>query len=84
MLELLENYVMLEEEAYKSDSTLILADNPNIERQIILEVKNVGPEVKKVKIGDRIMAHHHMFNQTMIDKKMYLIGSENHIYAKVT
>ncbi len=55
MIKPLDNYLVLEEEAYKSESALILGDNPNLERQIIAKVIVIGPDVKKVKVGDRVI-----------------------------
>lgn len=81
MITPLDNYVVLEEENYKSEGAIVLGDNPNIERQIIAKVILTGPDVKKVKVDDRVMFHYHLFNQTMIEKKMYLIGKEEGIYA---
>lgn len=81
MIKPLDNYVVLEEEAYKSDSTILIADNSNMERQIVAEVIAIGSGVKKVTVGDKVMFHHHLFNQTIIEKKSYLIGKEEGIYA---
>lgn len=82
MIKPFDNYVVLEEEIEtKTDSGLILAENANIERTMIAKVVAVGLEVKKVQLEDRVCFKYHMFEETLIDKKKYLVGKEEGIFA---
>lgn len=81
MIKPLENYVVLEEEAIKLDTQIVLTDNPNIDRPIIAKVVVAGPDVKKVKIEDRVMFKYHLFDEVVIEKKKYLVGKEEGIFA---
>lgn len=82
MIRPLDNYVVLEEEIEtKTDSGLILAENANVERPMIAKVVAIGPDAKKVALDDRVCFKYHMFEETLIDKKKYLVGKEEGIFA---
>lgn len=81
MIKPLDNYVVLEEEAIKLDSSIVLAEGANIDRPIIAKVIAMGPDVTRVKLNDRVMFKYHMFDDVLIEKKKYLVGKEEGIFA---
>ncbi len=70
------------EAAEKTASGLYLPDNAK-EKPVAAEVKAVGPDVKSVKVGDRILYKEYSTTDIKIDGIEYLIVKEEDILATV-
>lgn len=70
------------EAAEKTASGLYLPDNAK-EKPVAAEVKAVGPEVKGVKKGDKILYKEYSTTEIKIDGTEYLIVKEEDILATV-
>lgn len=70
------------EAAEKTASGLYLPDNAK-EKPVMAEVKAVGPDVKSVKKGDKILYKEYSTTEIKIDGTEYLIVKEEDILATV-
>lgn len=70
------------EAAEKTASGLYLPDNAK-EKPVMAEVQAVGPDVKAVKKGDRILYKEYSTTEIKIDGAEYLIVKEEDILATI-
>jgi chaperonin GroES len=70
------------EAAEKTASGLYLPDNAK-EKPVVAEVKAVGPDVKSVKVGDKIVYKEYSTTELKLDGVEYLIVKEEDILATV-
>ena len=70
------------EVATKTASGLYLPDNAK-EKPVMAEIKAVGPDVKTLKAGDRIVYKEYSTTELKIDGTEYLIVKEEDILATV-
>ena len=73
---------MREETHNKTASGLYLPDNSK-EKSTIANVIAVGPTVKEIKVGDKIVYKEYSITELKIDKKEYLIVKEEDVLATV-
>jgi chaperonin GroES len=73
---------MREETQNKTASGLYLPDNSK-EKSTTANVIAVGPTVKGIKIGDKIVYKEYSVTELKIDKKEYLIVKEEDVLATV-
>jgi chaperonin GroES len=66
----------------KTASGLYLPDSSK-EKPVMAEVKAVGPDVKSLKIGDRIVYKEYSTTELKIDNVEYLIVKEEDVLATV-
>lgn len=66
----------------KTASGLYLPDNAK-EKPVIAEVKAVGPDVKSVKVGDKILYKEYTTTDIKLDSTEYLVVKEEDILATV-
>lgn len=71
-----------EEAATRTASGLYLPDSAK-EKATIAVVESVGPEVKSLKKGDRIVYKEYSTTELKVDTKEYLILKEEDVLAKV-
>ena len=71
-----------EEVANRTASGLFLPDSAK-EKAIIAVVESVGPEVKHLKKGDRIVYKEYSTTEIKVDNTAYLIIKEADVLAKV-
>ncbi len=72
-----------EEAATRTASGLYLPDSAK-EKAIIAVVDAIGPEVKSLKKGDRIVYKEYTTTEIKVDNKEYLILKEEDVLATVT
>ncbi|HMI09063.1 MAG TPA: co-chaperone GroES [Candidatus Saccharimonadales bacterium] len=70
------------EVATKTASGLYLPDNAK-EKPVIAEIKAVGPDVKSLKVGDKILYKEYSTTELKIDGTEYLIVKEEDVLATV-
>lgn len=70
------------EAAEKTASGLYLPDNAK-EKPVIAEVKAAGPDVKNVKVGDKVIYKEYSTTELKLDGTEYLILKEEDILATV-
>ena len=70
------------EAATKTASGLFLPDNAK-EKPVVAKVEAVGPEVKSVKKGDRILYKEYSTTEIKVEGTEYLIVKEEDILATV-
>ncbi len=70
------------EAAEKTASGLYLPDNAK-EKPVVAEVKAVGPDVKSVKVGDKIVYKEYTTTELRLDGTEYLIVKEEDVLATV-
>ncbi len=70
------------EAANKTASGLYLPDNAK-EKPVVAEVTAVGPDVKSVKKGDKILYKEYSTTEIKIDSTEYLIVKEEDILATI-
>ena len=70
------------EVATKTASGLYLPDNAK-EKPVMAEIKAVGPDVKSLKVGDRIVYKEYSTTELKIDGTEYLIVKEEDVLATV-
>lgn len=68
------------EAAEKTASGLYLPDNAK-EKPVVAEVKAVGPDVKNVKVGNKILYKEYSTTDIKLDGTEYLIVKEEDILA---
>ena len=80
----LADYVVLKQEApqTKTASGLLLPDSAG-EKPKIAEILAVGPEVKDVKVGDRVVFGGYSNTDIKIDGEEYMLVKSENIYAKI-
>ncbi len=71
-----------EEVASKTASGLYLPDNAK-EKPVIAKVEAIGPDVKSLKIGDRIVYKEYTTTDLKVGDKEYLIVKEEDVLATV-
>lgn len=71
-----------EEAATKTASGLYLPDNAK-EKPVMAKVEAVGPEVKSLKVGDKIIYKEYSTTELKIDDVEYLIVKEEDVLATV-
>lgn len=80
---LADRVVAVREEALaKTASGLYLPENAK-EKPVIAKVIAVGPDVKSLKVGDRIVYKEYSTTDLTIDKDEYLIVKEEDVLATV-
>lgn len=80
---LADRVVAVREQAQtKTASGLFLPDNAK-EKPVIAVVKAVGPDVKTLKIGDRIVYKEYSTTELKVDEDEYLIVKEEDVLATV-
>jgi chaperonin GroES len=70
------------EVATKTASGLYLPDNAK-EKPVMAEIKAVGPDVKSLKVGDKIVYKEYSTTELKIDGTEYLIVKEEDVLATV-
>lgn len=70
------------EAAEKTASGLYLPDNAK-EKPVVAEVKAVGPDVKHVKVGDKIVYKEYSTTELKLNGTEYLVVKEEDILATV-
>jgi chaperonin GroES len=70
------------EVAIKTASGLYLPDNAK-EKPVMAEIKAVGPDVKSLKVGDKIVYKEYSTTELKIDGTEYLIVKEEDVLATV-
>lgn len=70
------------EAATKTASGLYLPDNAK-EKPVFAEVKAVGPDVKTLKVGDKIVYKEYSTTELKVDDTEYLIVKEEDVLATV-
>lgn len=70
------------EAAEKTASGLYLPDNAK-EKPVMAEVQAIGPEVKSVKKGDRILYKEYSTTEIKVDGTEYLIVKEEDVLATI-
>jgi chaperonin GroES len=68
--------------ATKTASGLFLPDNAK-EKPVVAVVKAVGPDVKTLKLGDRIVYKEYSTTELKFDGKEYLLVKEEDVLATV-
>lgn len=71
-----------EEAATKTASGLYLPDK-STEKPKVAKVVKVGPKVKEIKVGDRIVYKNYSNNDVKLDDKDYILVKEEDILATV-
>lgn len=71
-----------EEAATKTTSGLYLPDNAK-EKPVVAKVVAAGPDVKGVKVGDKVVYKEYSTTELKIDGTEYLLVKEEDILAKV-
>jgi chaperonin GroES len=71
-----------EEVAAKTASGLYLPDNAK-EKPVVAKVTAVGPEVKTLKVGDKIVYKEYSTTELKVDGTEYLIVKEEDVLATV-
>lgn len=71
-----------EEVPAKTTSGLYLPDNSK-EKPVIAKVVAVGPDVKSLKVGNRIVYKEYSTTELTIDDKEYLIVKEEDVLATI-
>jgi chaperonin GroES len=71
-----------EEVATKTASGLYLPDNAK-EKPVVAKVTAVGPEVKTLKVGDKIVYKEYSTTELKVDGTEYLIVKEEDVLATV-
>ena len=71
-----------EEAATKTASGLYLPDNAK-EKPVLASVEAVGPDVKTLKVGDKIVYKEYSTTELKIDGTEYLIVKEEDVLATV-
>ncbi len=71
-----------EEAATKTASGLYLPDNAK-EKPVLAKVVAVGPDVKSLKVGDKIVYKEYSTTELKIDSVEYLIVKEEDVLATV-
>lgn len=79
-MNVLKDFVVLsssEGKEKKTDSGIIIAVvAQEIDDSTIEKVAHVGPDVKTVKPGDKVLFQRHLFQEYTVEGKNYLIGKE--------
>lgn len=80
---LADRVVAVREEAVnKTASGLYLPDNAK-EKPVVAKVVAVGPDVKSLKVGDKIVYKEYSTTDLKIDDKEYLIVKEEDVLATI-
>ncbi len=80
---LADRVVAVREEAKtQTASGIYLPDNAK-EKPVLAEVKAVGPDVKGIKVGDKIVYKEYSTTELTIDSTEYLIVKEEDVLATV-
>ncbi len=80
---LADRVVAVREEAVsKTASGLYLPDNAK-EKPVVAKVAAIGPDVKSLKVGDRIVYKEYSTTSLKIDDKEYLIVKEEDVLATI-
>lgn len=66
----------------KTASGLFLPDSSK-EKPVVAEVKAIGPDVKNIKVGDRIVYKEYSTTELKLDDTEYLIVKEEDVLATV-
>jgi len=88
MIKPLYNYLVLEE--LKPSETLetnglVLQEKVNMDLPALAKVIDMGPDCKPVvNVGDTVLVQRHLFNETIVDKKEYIIGKDEALVAIYT
>jgi chaperonin GroES len=80
---LADRVVAIREEAQTKTASGIYLPDTAKEKPVIVVVKAVGPNVKTLKVGDRIVYKEYTTTDLKIDGKDYLIVKEDDVLATV-
>jgi chaperonin GroES len=80
---LADRVVAIREEARTKTASGIYLPETSKEKPVIAVVEAVGPDVKGIKKGDRIVYKEYTVTELKVDGKEYLIISEDDILATV-
>ena len=72
-----------EEKDNQTPSGIIIPDSKHKERPAVGIVKAIGPNVKGVKEGDKVLIKGYMVDEIEIDKEKYLIGQEDAVIGTI-
>lgn len=80
---LADRVVAVKEQAKtKTASGLYLPDNAK-EKSVIAEIKAVGPDVKSIKVGDKVIYKEYSANEFKIDSVEYILIKEEDVLATI-
>jgi len=80
---LADRVVVVREEAKTKTASGIYLPESAKEKTALCEVKAVGPDVKAVKVGDRVVYGGYNVTELKVDGTEYLIVREEDVLAKV-
>jgi chaperonin GroES len=80
---LADRIVAVKEETPNKTASGILLPESAKEKSVIAKVVAVGPDVKSLKVGDRIVYKEYSTTNLKIDKEEYLIVKEEDVLATV-
>ena len=83
MLKPLSNNLLILGEEKQSASGIIIPDTARKDRPSVGKIVAVGPKVKDVKIGDKVLIKTYMTDELSVDDKKYLICQEDGVIAIV-
>lgn len=80
---LADRVVAVREEAKTQTASGIYLPENAKEKSALVEIKAVGPEVKELKVGDKIVYKDYSSTELKIDGVEYLVIKEEDVLAKV-
>ena len=80
---LADRVVAVREEAKTQTASGIYLPENAKEKSVLVEIKAVGPEVKELKVGDKIVYKDYSSTELKIDGVEYLVIKEEDVLAKV-
>ena len=80
---LADRVVAVREEAKTQTASGIYLPENAKEKSVLVEIKAVGPEVKELKVGDKIVYKDYSSTELKIDGVEYIVIKEEDVLAKV-
>ena len=80
---LADRVVAVREEAKTQTASGLYLPDTAKEKPVLAEVKTIGPEVKSLKVGDRIVYKEYATTELKVDGVEYLIVKEDDVLATV-
>lgn len=80
---LADRVVAVREEAKTQTASGLYLPDTAKEKPVLAEVKTIGPEVKSLKVGDRIVYKEYSTTELKVDGVEYLIVKEDDVLATV-
>ena len=77
MLKPLSNNLLILGEEKQSTSSIIIPDTAHKDRPSVGKIVAIGPKVKDVKVGDKVLLKTYMLDELEIDGKKHLTGQED-------